>query len=294
LGSAEVTRVLAALGASPDPFLLALYSWHDGAAGSGQSAELMDMARFMSLDEALRTREFELQLAAEVESLPDTPAAKIFNPSWFPLLTDPSGRVYVVEDFGRGKVLIIDRMAIDSPDELSASLIEFFDRLARDGMDYKPQPPSADAAVLVSRLESIEPGVRVKATNELVQKRPRDAFEPLVALLESDDHQVRREAALILGELRDRRAIPILIHCLAHWTGVDVASAWGGLLAVGKESPLEHLERTLADAESELRLDSIKGLVLSQDGEPCRHSRPLHCATRTIWFALRLNKRFAL
>ena len=267
----EVTRLLAEAQLKPDPGLVALYTWHNGAEGGGPQAEFMGIARFMSLQEAIETRKFELGLAAEVESLPDLAAAEIFDPDWFPILDDPGGLIYVVEDLGAGRVLIFDREFIGVREELSSSLVAFLDSLVRDGLDFKPSPLTSEVAALVARLESSDEKERVMATRELTRKRPATAFEPLVEMLDSQDPQGRRDAALILGLLHDRRAIPILIRCIARWSvrdyeGVkDATSAWGGLRDVGKESVLEHLELALSEGDVEMRLDAITAIAFTRD-----------------------------
>ena len=271
LSQGDATKLIADAGLKPDPGLIALYTWHNGAEGGGAQAELMDTARFLSLQEAIETRTFELGLAAQVESVPDMPAAEIFDPGWFPILSDASGRIYVVEQVGAGRVLIVDRQQIGIQEELSPTLIGFIDSLAQDALDFKPSPISADVTVLVRNLESKDGKKRVSAIQELTRKRPAAAFEPLVAMLESDQASARRSAALILGLLHDRRAIPILIRCIARWSvrdaeGLnDATSAFAGLRDVSQEGWLAHLEHALADRDVELRLDAIKALAVSRD-----------------------------
>lgn len=271
LTESETLQLFTTAGVKPDPSLVALYTWHNGAEGGGPPAELMDTARFMSLQEAIENRTFELGLAAETEFLPDVPAAEIFDPGWWPILSDASGRPYVVEQVGAGRVLIVDRMQIGIQEELSATLISFIDSLARDGLDFKPSPISADATVLVRNLESKDEKKRISAMHELTRKRPAAAFEPLVAMLGSEDAWARRDTALILGLLHDRRAIPILIRCIARWSvrdaeGLkDATSAFAGLRDVSQEGAMAHLDSALADGDVELRLDAIQGLVVSRD-----------------------------
>ena len=271
LSAAEVARQFAEAHLEPGADLRALYAWHDGAAGGGPAAELMATARFLSLQEAMETRRFELGTAAENEFLPDVPAVDIFDPRWFPILDDPVGRVYVVEELGAGRVMIVDRMQVGAHEVLGESFVAFVDSLAHDGIDFKPPPPSADVAVLVARLESKNDRERVRAGQELTRKRPAAAFEPLVAMLESSDPSARQTAALILGLLGDRRAIPILIRCIARWSTrdsmgrSDATSAWAGLRDVSKEDVLTHLERALAEGDTALRLDAITSIVFSRD-----------------------------
>jgi len=221
LSESETLQLFTNAGVKPDPVLVALYTWHNGAEGGGPPAELMDTARFMSLQEAIENRRFELGLATENEFLPDLPAAEIFDPGWWPILSDASGRPYVVEQVGAGRVLIVDRAQIGIQEELSPTLSAFVDSLARDGLDFKPSPISADVTVLVRNLESKDDKKRISAIQELTRKRPAAAFEPLVAMLGSEDAWARRDAALILGLLHDRRAIPILIRCIARWSVRD-------------------------------------------------------------------------
>src|SRR5713226_8532362 len=123
LSQGDATKVIADAGLKLDPGLIALYAWHNGAEGGGAQAELVDTARFPSLHEALETRKFELGLAAELEFLPGMPAAEIFDPGWFPILSDASGRVYVVEQAGAGRVLIVDRQQTGIQEKLSPNLI---------------------------------------------------------------------------------------------------------------------------------------------------------------------------
>ena len=278
LDKSEALRLFANAGVNPDPSLIALYTWHDGAEGGGPPAELMDTARFLSLQEAIDSRMFELGLAAENESLPDLPAAEIFDPSWFPILTDASGRVFVVDHAGAGRVMIVDRMAIGAHEELGKTLVAFIDSMWRDRLEFKPPPLSADPAELVARLESSNEKDRMSATRELTRKRPVAAFDPLVAMLESDMAQARRNAALILGLLGDRRAIPILIRCIARWDSPDATSAYSGLRDVNEEGALVHLENALANGDVELRLDAIRALTYSRDGRavPAVHNAATH------------------
>jgi hypothetical protein len=271
LSQGDATKLIADAGLKPDPGLIALYAWHNGAEGGGAQAELVDTARFQSLQEAIDTRKFELGLAAELEFLPGMPAAEIFDPGWFPILSDASGRIYVVEQVGAGRVLIVDRQQLGIQEELSPKLIGFIDSLARDALDFKPSPISADVTVLVRNLESKDDKKRVSAIQELTRKRPAAAFEPLVAMLESEEASARRNAALILGLLHDRRAIPILIHCTARWSARDAeglhdaTSALAGLRDVSLEGALAHLEHALTERDMELRLDAIKALLVLRD-----------------------------
>lgn len=268
LSRKEVARRFARVSLEPAGDLSAWFEWHDGAAGAGPEAEVMDDARFLSLEEALERRRFELDLAAENESPPNVTAAEIFDPAWFPLLSESSGRVYVVEGLGAGRVMIVDRESIGAHDEMSPSLIAFVDSLAREGLDFKPPPLTSEATTVVSRLESDKESERVNATNELTRKRPPDAFDALVAMLDSKLPQARRNAALILGILHDRRAVPILIRYMARWSragDVGASSAWAGLRDVSDEGVLAHLERALTEGDSALRLDAIEGLTFTRD-----------------------------
>ncbi len=219
----------------------------------------------MPLEEALSTRKFELDLAAETEFPPDIPAELIFDSSWWPILVDASGRPYVVENLGAGRVLLIDREQPGKPEELGASLVEFLNAIARDHLDFKPPPPTSDAAVLVARLESSDQDARQSAVRELSRKKPAGALEPLIAMLNSADRQARIDSALLLGALGDRRAIPALIRSIAHWTGTEKTSARAGLAAIGREGELGHLEKALSAADAELRIDAIKAIAITGD-----------------------------
>jgi HEAT repeat protein/SMI1/KNR4 family protein SUKH-1 len=265
IGHDAARGAFAKTGKSPDPALLALYTWRNGARGAGPEAELLRDARFMPLEEALKSRDFELRLAAENQDLPEFPAATFFDPEWFPILSTAAGNLYVVERMGAGRVLLVDREDSADREEIAPSLLEFIDGLWRGGADLAPAPVAGPIEKLVQDLVSSRPADRTRAAKELSRKRPAAAFAPLVSLLESDDGEARRQAALVLGLLNDRRAIPILIRCLARWSGKDVNSAWGGLIAIGDDGALGHLDQALKTGDRELRLDAIKGLVISRD-----------------------------
>lgn len=265
LTRAEVRSRLDRVGGEVDPALVALYSWHDGAEGGGPRAELMEGTRFLPLAEAITTRDFELGLAVENEFPPELLAAEIYDPAWFPVLKDIGGLLYVVDQLGAGHVLMVDHEHVGNPEDVASSLLEFLDGIARDGMDFKPPPLSADVTVLVRRLESADSREQWSVVRELTRKRPPEAFAPLVAMLESDDAHARRDAALLLGVLDDRGAVPILIRCIAQWTGNDVTSAIAGLASIGKEGAIGHLEKALATGDQELRMDAVAALVACRD-----------------------------
>ncbi len=224
LGATVVRKRFAAAGLVPAAVVVSLYEWRDGSDG-----DLFPGARLLSLDEAIAARELELQLARELEMPPRLPAEVIFDSGWFPIMQNPGGLLYVVEDVGRGRVLFVERDDPGNPEDVSASLSTFLDAIGQDGPGLSPAPLSADVAALVSRLESGLPRVRWNAVRELTRKRPREAFGPLVAMLDSADENARRDSALLLGSLGDRRAVPILTRRLTSWTGKDATAAEAGL-----------------------------------------------------------------
>jgi len=265
LGRNAAKQLLDRAVGSPDSALIALYAWRNGARGLGRDAELLPGVGFPPLEEAIRSRDFELRLAKDNEDLPEHPAATFFDPGWFPILADAVGNLYVVERLGAGRVLVVDREDTADREELAGSLVEFIDRIARDGRDYQPPPLTDMARALVRDLESDRPEDRARAVKELKRKKPASAFDPLVTMLESEDAEARRYAALLLGQLGDRRAIPILIRCIGRWSGKDVTSAYGGLIAIGPERPLDHLVKALKTGDPGLRRDAIKGLLISRE-----------------------------
>ena len=235
---AEPTRVrklLSAAGIDPDPGLVALYSWHDGA--DERAGDLLLGARFPSVKEAIESWRFELQLAKENEFLPEFPAASFFDPGWFPILADIGGLLYVVERSGAGRVLLVDRTNPTNPEELAPSLISFVDGIAHDGLDFKPQPLSADAAILVAKLESSDSNESWSAARELTRKKPQEAFEPIVAMLRNKSRQARIYAALILGELGNIAAIAPLQEVLNTEADSGVQTALQRALTVLGEPP---------------------------------------------------------
>ena len=179
---------------------MSIYTWHDGGA-----ADLFPAARLLSLDEAIAARNLELQLASELAAPPELAPSSIFDPAWFPIMQNPGGLLYVVDDSGSGRVLFVEREDPGNPEEVSPGLTALLNAIAVDGPGLYPAPLSADAATLVARLESEEPRARWNAVRELSRKRPKEAFAPLVAMLDSSSAEARRDAALLLGALGDPR-----------------------------------------------------------------------------------------
>ena len=73
-----------------------------------------------------------------------------------------------------------------------------------------------------------------------------DVVEPLIRFLASDDAGLRIQAALILGERRDRRAVPALISRL---TDPDVNVRFHAIEALGRLQTTEATEELIAIAE---------------------------------------------
>lgn len=73
-----------------------------------------------------------------------------------------------------------------------------------------------------------------------------DIVEPLIRFLDDDDPNLRIQAALILGERRDRRAIPALI---SHLTDPDVNVAFHVIEALGRLHATDACEPLTALAE---------------------------------------------
>ena len=73
-----------------------------------------------------------------------------------------------------------------------------------------------------------------------------DVVEPLMGFLEDDDVNVRIQAALILGERRDRRAVPALI---ARLTDADVNVRFHAIEALGRLRAIEACEALAEIAE---------------------------------------------
>jgi len=224
LEATVVRKKFAAAGLDPTGDVVSLYEWRDGS-----DVDLFPGARLLSLDEAIATRELELKLARELEMPPRLSAEAIFATGWFPIMQNPGGLLFVIEDVGRGRVLFVERDDPGNPEEVSASLTAFLDAIVQEGPGLRPAPLSTDVAALVSRLESESPRIRWDAVRELTRKRPKEAFEPLVAMLDSANEDARRDAALLLGSLGDQRAAPILARRLTSWTGKDATAAEAGL-----------------------------------------------------------------
>ena len=132
------------------------------------------------------------------------------------------------------------------------------------------QPRAAETLLAMSQGEASW-FVTAEALRSAGKTRVAATFEPLVAALDLDSYEeaIRVGALDGLGELRDERAIPIVIPRTAadQYSTVRVAALRAlGKLGENKTAVREHLEHVLEDPDFRVRLAAIR--ALGEVGDP--------------------------
>jgi HEAT repeat protein len=124
----------------------------------------------------------------------------------------------------------------------SAEVEERRDALMRLGNLKRPEASRAAAAAL----HDAEPVVRVTAAHAIVSLPSREAVSLLTPLLKDKSEFVRREAAYVLGETRDRSAVSGLIDLLQKDKQASVRSAAAVALGqISDETAVQVLSQVL-------------------------------------------------
>lgn len=124
----------------------------------------------------------------------------------------------------------------------SAEVEERRDALMRLGNLKRPEASRAAA----SALTDISPTVRVAAAHAILSLPSREAISLVTPLLKEKSEFVRREAAYVLGETRDRSAVPALIETsLRDKEGSVRGAAAVALGQIGDEAAVQPLSQML-------------------------------------------------
>lgn len=117
---------------------------------------------------------------------------------------------------------------------------------------------------LVTALEGPdEEGVRWRAAEALVKLGPC-ALDSLIPLVASDDPDVRWKTCVVLGEIGDLRAAPVLVECLADTDRFVRSRAVSALVRLGSQT-LPLLTIALEDPDARVRAGAAD--ALGQIGE---------------------------
>jgi hypothetical protein len=274
--------------------LAALYRWHDGSEGNGPGEELFPGARFPHLERSVEAYFFELRLAKKLAL--EHEFAPLFAEDWFPVFVTVGGDWYVATRAGNGPVIELNRVEPERNQEEAGSLPALYQQLVEryragaysSGSEHQlavnvgllgrlnraARRGGPDVDHLIAELQ--DPKTMYHAAQEIVRFKFPELVEPLIGLLSNADSAVRREAALLLGEIADERAIPHLIRALGEWEGKDLFSAWGGLQTMSPQGVIGHLEAALRDGDTQLRVFAARALGKSEDATAIP---ALHAAT---------------
>lgn len=144
------------------------------------------------------------------------------------------------------------------------------------------EPSGATAGYVLSQLRSsaqprgwwamrrlkrgVDEASRLQAVRELALARTPLAVEDLVRTLHDPSPEIRREAAIALGEIKDPRAVPALLEVLRDPAGslkLEVTEALG---KIGSPAAVPDLIVLLQSSRLDVRLAAI--LALRQIGDP--------------------------
>ena len=119
------------------------------------------------------------------------------------------------------------------------------------------------AASLENAIEAVRNGVLTPTTVSLLRRIGGKATNSLIEILQKESlpSLERQHAAMMLGLLGDKRAIPALVGVLGSCDDsslrAHIACALG---RIGDESAVPHLSKLLTDTDDEVRLSAIEAM----------------------------------
>lgn len=125
-----------------------------------------------------------------------------------------------------------------------------------------------DFDTLRQNLQSDEPQIRRQAARNLEYVNDPQRIELLIQTLRDPEPVVRWQAAIILGNIRDRRSVPALIYLLTDHNALVRSGAISALTQLNDPRAFDNLLRLLNDPDSSNRADVIK--ALENEYEPSR------------------------
>jgi len=172
-------------------------------------------------------------------------------------------------------IMIFVAVALYAKDRnmVDAALRDFFERSGMmdtgigDIKDTKEKAKSkmvGDFEEVTRALQSNDDDIREEAARALGDFQDPRAVTPLISALEDQNHYVRREAAKSLGRLGDERAIPALINALKDDDRSSREGAAEGLAEM-KEKALDPLIIALKDPDWHVRMGVLVSLRIIGD-----------------------------
>ena len=117
--------------------------------------------------------------------------------------------------------------------------------------------------IMAKAMEAVRNGIFSPGTVSILRKIGGKATNSLIEILqdESIPSLERQHAAVVLGFLKDRKAIPALVNglelCNDPSLKAHIACSLG---RIGDESAVPHLEKLLTDSDEEVRLSAIEAM----------------------------------
>jgi len=127
-------------------------------------------------------------------------------------------------------------------------------------------PTRIDVNSLIQDLKREKPEVRKEAAVILGEVKDKKAVDPLIQALKDEDSGVRKSAAEALGKIGDARAVDPLIQALKDESGSVRKSAAEALGKIGDARAVDPLIQALKDESEYVRMVAAKALAMI--GEP--------------------------
>ncbi len=185
-----------------------------------------------------------------------------------------TGVVITVEDVTAR--MTRDRVLADSVEAMTAALGDPDFGARQRGVKRLSVQGDAIVGMLIQTLREQHRNFSVLSSAlDLLAIADLDVVDPLIECLGSDDADLRVQAALVLGERRDRRSVPALMRALED---EDVNVRFHAIEALGRLDATEAVDALLAIAESAdffLAFPAIQALARLGDADVARRLLPL-------------------
>ena len=213
-----------------------LYAWRNGTRTIAPATQIFPRAAFLPLASAVGMHH-QLSSAARAATRTGLESQDVYDNHWFPICIDVSGDLHVVilgQDAAAGQVWYVLIEDASEKQLVAPSLASLFQTVAErwdNGTYYLDKKtgvpmenavklaaelrakdqPTVDVTELVTNLRSKQPGARANALKVLKRYLFPDAVAPLITLVSDSSAEVRSTAASLLGQIGDRKALPVLL-----------------------------------------------------------------------------------
>jgi cell wall assembly regulator SMI1 len=237
LAGEAIERVLSRIPHTAPPELVALYRWRNGAGTISANSQLFPGGTFLPLADAVRAYQQLVEGATAATRDTEVELTEVYDPRWFPIFVDSAGNPHVMtlgQDAGAGSIWYVPIEDATDRQLAAQNLRDFVDVVVsrwENGAYYLDKAtgipcqswsklaaerraadkPQVDVSVLVKDLAATDALSRARSLRLLKEFLFPEAVEPLVALLNHPSPNVRRDAASLLGQIGDPKAIPALV-----------------------------------------------------------------------------------